>query len=306
MTPLRNGVRLSWKTNGRPRGRPEGKQIMNIGFIDYYLDEWHANHYPEMILRASSGEMRVSCAYAMIDSPLGGMTTQQWCEQMRISHCATVEEVVGKSDALVVLSPDNCEMHEILCQVPLRSGKRTYVDKTFAPDGATARRLFALANYHGTPCYSTSALRFATEYQDLALDELRAINSWGPNRFDTYAIHQLEPIMMLMQAAPRRVMGTSTRGYSHLLIEFCDGRIASLANFEAGAPFEMSLCTAGGSQIIRVATDFFVRFIEAMVRFFQTGTPEVGQEETVAIMDVLGAGRQALAQPGRWIDIAVG
>ena len=39
-----------------------------------------------------------------------------------------------KSDCLLVLSPDNCEMHEELCQIPLRSGKRTYVDKTFAPD----------------------------------------------------------------------------------------------------------------------------------------------------------------------------
>ena len=44
-----------------------------------------------------------------------------------------------------MLSPDNCEMHETLCPLPLASGKPTYIDKTFAPDGAAARRIFKMA-----------------------------------------------------------------------------------------------------------------------------------------------------------------
>ena len=28
---------------------------MKIGFIDYYLDEWHSNNYPELIAKASGG-----------------------------------------------------------------------------------------------------------------------------------------------------------------------------------------------------------------------------------------------------------
>ena len=28
---------------------------MKIGFIDYYLDEWHANKYPAWIKEASNG-----------------------------------------------------------------------------------------------------------------------------------------------------------------------------------------------------------------------------------------------------------
>ena len=55
--------------------------MMKIGFIDYYLDEWHANNYPAMIDRASGGDMKVTYAYGMIDSPIGGMTTDAWCEK---------------------------------------------------------------------------------------------------------------------------------------------------------------------------------------------------------------------------------
>ena len=143
-----------------------------------------------MIREASGGQMTVAFAYAVIDSPLGGLTTGQWCERQGIARCRSVEELIEKSDALIVLSPDNCEQHEGLCQLPLRSGKPCFVDKTFTPDGATARRLFDIARAHGTPCFSSSALRFAQEYQGLS--GVRQLVSLGGS-VETYVIHQLEP-----------------------------------------------------------------------------------------------------------------
>ena len=35
---------------------------MKLGFIDYYLDEWHANHYPTMLRELSGGEIEVAYA----------------------------------------------------------------------------------------------------------------------------------------------------------------------------------------------------------------------------------------------------
>ena len=51
---------------------------MKLGFIDYYLDEWHANNYPARLRELSGGEIEVAYAFAEIDSPLGGLTTDQW------------------------------------------------------------------------------------------------------------------------------------------------------------------------------------------------------------------------------------
>ena len=172
---------------------------MKIGFIDYYLDEWHANTYPEMIKEQSQGRLEVCYAYGMIPSPISGKTTEEWCEEHNIELCQTIEEVIEKSDALVVLSPDNCEMHETLSELPLKSGKKTYIDKTFAPSKKAAESIFALAEEYGTPCYSTSALRFADEYQPLKGRRINAAAFWGPNGVETYSIHQLEPMIMLMR-----------------------------------------------------------------------------------------------------------
>ena len=81
--------------------------MKKIGFIDYYLDEWHANNYPEYIKRQSNGRYEVCYAYGMIDSPIGGITNKEWSEKYNIPLLDSIEEVIEKSDLLIVLSPDN-------------------------------------------------------------------------------------------------------------------------------------------------------------------------------------------------------
>ena len=274
---------------------------MKLGFIDFYLDEWHANNYPKMLLDASNGEMEVVCAYGMIDSPIGGRTTDHWCRDMGIDRARTIEEVVERCDGIVVLSPDNCEMHEALCQIPLRSGKPVYIDKTFAPDYATARRIFDLADAHSTPCYSTSALRFAEEYA--GIEDVRAIAAWGPNGFETYSIHQLEPIMMLMRREPRRVMYLPGEDWYSMVIEFEGGATATLTGYAGGSPFMMNVATGSGAKLIEVKSDFFGSFIQKLVEFFRDPSRIVPHEETLRIMAVRGAGLKAMQLPGTWVAL---
>ena len=83
--------------------------MKKVGFIDYYLDEWHANNYPRWIKQFSNGEMEVAYAYGLIDSPLAGRRTNaQWSKDLEIPLVDSIEELIEKSDYLVVLSPDNC------------------------------------------------------------------------------------------------------------------------------------------------------------------------------------------------------
>ena len=274
---------------------------MNIGFIDYYLDEWHANNYPRLISAATDGKMQVNLAYGHIDSPIGGRTTDKWCADFGIKRAESIDQVCEESDCIIVLSPDNCEMHETLCQKPLRTGKRVYVDKTFAPDYATARRIFDIAENSGTPCYSTSALRYASEYQDIR--DVSAITSIGPYYFETYAIHQLEPVMMLMGGTPEKVMYVPGKNAYSLTVGFKDGRTAQINGFYTNAPFLMNLVSEGKNRLITVQSDYFGAFIKQMTRFFETGEGAVPHEETLNIMAVRGAGVEAIKRPCEWVNI---
>ncbi len=277
--------------------------MVKIGFIDYYLDEWHANNYPAWIEEESRGEMKVASAYGQIDSPLGGRTNEQWCRDYGIQECGSIPELIRQSDVLIVLSPDNCEKHEELSREALSSGKLTYVDKTFAPDIAAAKRIFAVAQEHGTPCYSTSALRFAEEYQDIDRTKIKAIECWGAGRFDTYSIHQLEPLMMLMGCPAKRVQYLQGDNWYTCLIEMEDGRFGSISGYAEGSPFVTHLCMSGSNRLIEVKSDFFRAFIRELIEFFRTGQAQVPREDTLRIMAVRTAALEAARTPGVWVAV---
>lgn len=275
-----------------------------IGFIDYYLDEWHALNYPQFIKDATDGEFEVAYAYAEMDKP-GGMTTDQWCEKYGVQRLDSIDEVVEKSDCIIVLSPDNPERHWDLCQKPLRSGKRVYVDKTFALEKSTAEALVKLAEENNTPFFSTSALRFADELKDIDRDGICFINSRGPGNFDTYSIHQIEPIVVLMGSKAKRIMSVGNGKYESMVIEFEGNRSIVMSQYGwTNVDFSMLVNYEDGRTVsVPQMSNTFPNFIKAMCDFFRTGEIKAAHDETVAIMGIIEAGNKALANPGVWIEI---
>ena len=271
-----------------------------IGFIDYYLDEWHANNYPAWIEKASGGAYTVAYAYGEIDSPLGGKTTAQWCDAMHVERCESIDALIEKSDCIIVLSPDNPEQHWALCQKPLRSGKRVYVDKTFAPTAQIARDLFALAEENGTPMYSSSALRFSKELAELPEKDVRFVLLSGPGKPENY---QIEPMVALLRARPVRVLYAGVEGAASYTVEFADGKLG-VANLLVEGPFQTTVKFADGAVVpIAESTETFDRLIAGMVRFFETGEVQVDARETVAIAAILEAAHKAEAVPGEWVAV---
>lgn len=277
--------------------------MKKIGFIDYYLDEFHADKYPNWIKEASNGKMEVAYAYGKIDKP-DGKSNAKWCDEQGIELLSTIEEVVEKSDYLVVLSPDHPEFHEELSQLPLQSGKPTYIDKTFAPDRAAAVRMFDLAEQHGTPMYSTSALRFASEYAIVEKGNVRTISSWGPGKISNYLIHQVEPIVSMMNAKPQRLMYTGTENTPSLIVDFGEERQASIHHLGQNSPFMLGITDASGNcHVLKAESNFFMSFIENLVTFFETGKPVVEAQETIDVITIIEYGLRAVQTPFQWIDL---
>ena len=277
--------------------------MKKIGFIDYYLDEWHANSYPEFIKKAAGDRYEVAYAYAKIDSPKGGLTTEKWGEKYGIQILDTIEEVIEKSDVLVVLSPDNPEMHEELTDLPLKSGKLVYIDKTFAPDRAAAERIFANADAHGTKCYSSSALRFSAELADFDKEAVKALYTEGSGSYEIYSIHQIEPIVTLMQKRAKKVMFTGSQEHPAMVIEFEDGRRAHMHQ-GYGLPFRITSVDDKNNANARVIeSDFFGLFIKALIEFYDTGVVPVPHSQTVDVIAIREAGLKAIKTPFTWIEV---
>jgi hypothetical protein len=280
--------------------------MKKIGFIDYYLDEWHSCNYPKWIRERSGGRYEVAYAYGEVPSPRpGGRTNEVWSKDMGIPLCGSIEEVIDKSDVLIVLAPDNPEQHPRLCRLACESGKRLYIDKTFADDAQTAREIFRIADEASTPCYSTSALRFAEPYLKCERNGIKYINSFGGGEFKMYSIHQIEPIVSLMGTDAKRVMFLGDLDFPSVLIEFSGGRKAQF-NLLAGEGFSMKV-GYNDKKVNRftIGNEFWDTFTDNLIEFFDTGIVPVPHEETVAVIGIRAASIKALTKPFEWVDIEI-
>lgn len=282
--------------------------MKKLGFIDLFIDEWHANNYPKFI-KDSKFKDKFEVAYAWEEAPKKeGRPLDVWCKDFNVKPAKSIEELVDNCDCILVLAPSNPEVHERLSKIPLKSGKPVYIDKPFAPDVKTARKIIETAAKFKTPMFSTSALRFGSAINKMVADlgghASYASTKGGGRLFSEYAIHQIEMLVMLMGNDPKRLMQCGVSGEEILLVEYADGR-RCLANFAPGYGFQAD-CMAKDGKCFESGPmgDFFPKFIDGMLEFFETKTPPVAAEQTIAVAAILETAIKATSKKDAWFKIA--
>lgn len=284
--------------------------MKHIGFIDYFLDEWHANNYPQWIresIEKKGLDYELTYAWADIDKP-GGLDSQSWCEKYDMTLTSSLEELVEKSDFIIVLSPDHPEHHERLSELALKSGKPIYIDKTFAPDREAAIRIFDLAGEYDTPMFSSSALRYSDEIMAYRAEnpnqaDVDYVATTGSGEFASYSIHQLEMIVALMGTGVKRIKSLSRGGVNNLIMEYTDGRIANMLQMD-NLPFQLSMkVKAGDVFYYGDASNIFQNLIDVILDFFENPKAPVLREETIEIITLIDCGKKALESYDTWIEL---
>lgn len=263
--------------------------MKKIGFIDLFIDEWHANNYPNWFRTAPrAAEFELGYAWEEKTNE-GGRTLEKWCADSGMKPARSIEEVIEKSDCICVLAPSNPEVHERLAELPLQAGKPLYIDKPFADSKAAAERIFAAAEKHGTPLMSSSALRFGDE---LICGKVQVLNpqifctTGGGRSFDEYGIHQLEMIVSVMGADVKNMKLTGDSGKLSLSLEYSDGRLAQIA-YAPSMPFTVIAANPEKTEVIPSMSRTFENLIAEMMNFFATGKCIIPKEQTIGIAALL-------------------
>ena len=284
-----------------------------IGFIDLFIDEWHANNYPRWIRESAlKDEFEITLAWEKA-TPAGKRDLKTWCGEFGIKPAASIAEVVEKCDCICVLAPSNPEVHEELAELPLKSGKPVYVDKPFAPDRAAARRMFDLAEKYNTPLMSSSALRFGNELiaaKKTLPDPVVVSTCGGGGNFPEYAIHQIEMIVSMLGTGAAALQVCGNADHLTVTVRYPDDRLATM-NYAALWGFSLAAarkrqCCDKPEDVCQLATmtDIFPNLLLEILKFYKSGKNLIPKEETLEIAGILGACVKGMGKPGCWIDIA--
>ena len=278
-----------------------------IGFIDLFIDEWHANNYPKWI-RESALKDEFDVAYAWEKcTPAGKKDLKAWCAEQNVTPLSSIAEVVEKSDCICVLAPSNPEVHEELAELPLKSGKPVYVDKPFAPNGEAAKRMFDLAAKYNTPLMSSSALRFGTEIMELQQKNIGSLfvsTCGGGGNFPEYAIHQIEMIVSLMGVGAKELQVCGNDKRLTVAVRYADGRLANM-NYSAFWGFNLNAATETEAVAqINSMSNIFPNLLQKILEFYKTGKNPIPVAETIEIATILDAVVKGMANYGSWIKIS--
>lgn len=207
------------------------------------------------------------------------------------------EDMIGRVDA-VLLARDDAENHARMAAPFLDAGLPIYIDKPLALSVSEARQLYARQRFPGQ-LFSCSALRYAREFalspQDVEhIGSLRYVQAMAPKDWDKYAVHVIEPLLLLVNAAVVDVHCRRHAGVTTLSIVFSNGVQASVTTLgSASAPLSLRVVGERGWQDL-VFTDAFSAFRQALHEFVQGvlhRQTRIDPEFTTQVVGLIEAGR---------------
>lgn len=283
---------------------------MKIGFIDNYLNNYHATKFLSIFRDGKAGgDVEVVAAYE--SSPQGD---EDWCEVNKVPRAQSAAEVVEKSDAIIVLSPNDVDRHLELSREAIASGKPTMLDKALAASVVDAREIITNAQTAGTPIFSASSLRFSVELEEL-------LKKLGPGPFDgvfsrgfgdwrNYAVHTIQPALRLLGGRVSRVIDTGSDANHLITVENDSGRrafieIRKCENQYDATPWQIGVLQDGHYHVVQIAKfdEFYENMLTQTVEFFKTGQSPVPVEEMLDEVIVEVSADSSFKNGGQWVDV---
>ena len=261
--------------------------MKRIALIDHDIDNFHANKFTSLLAEHDLG-FTVSGVWASRRDNL-----QAWAAARQVVAVDSVADLAPLADYVMVLAPSNPETHPDLCAKAFALGKTTYVDKTFATDGASAQALFALADRHGVAVQTSSVLRY-TALQEHCRSRPEfppvSIHAWASgDHFREYVIHPLEGVVSVMGPEIEAVEVNGIAGAKRIALRFSGGRQAWVHMHEKHqTPFFYVVSDAERTTPVPVdGGTLFLNGLRGILDFFRAGKALVPREETLAILRVL-------------------
>ncbi len=298
---------------------------MKVGIIG--LDTPHAVEFAKILndpgATGDPADLTVVAGYpgGSPDLPCSWDCVGECTEQLRVAGVEivdSVDELVEKVD-FVLLESQEGRPHLEQIRPALAAGKPTFIDKPVAASMADTVEIYRLANESGTPCFSSSAIRFIGEVVELRdnprLGRIVGCDAYSPSMMLEYhsdlfyyGVHGVETLFTIMGTGCKSVARVYTDGTELVTGIWEDGRVGTFRGIRDGL-LAYGATVYGTDAVVHdgtdegCATDVYRPIVGEIARFFKTGKPPVSTEETLEIYAFMEAAHQSKLQDGRSVSL---
>jgi hypothetical protein len=300
----------------------DDKPLLRAGIIG--LDTSHAVDFTKIINNPQAkgilSRVRVVAGYrgGSADIPDSKNRVEGYTKTLRdkygVEIVDSIDELLKKVDVVFLESVDGRPHLEQVKPV-FRAKKPVFLDKPVAGSLADAIEIYRLAKESGTPCFSSSSLRFSPGIHDARTDpkygDILGCDAYGPCSLEPhhpdlfwYGIHGVETLFTVMGSGCESVTRVQADNTEFVTGKWKDGRVGTFRGNRKG-PYEYGAMIFGSK-----ANGSSGRFegyeplIIEVCKFFESGKPPVTAEETLEIYAFMEAADESKRQGGKPVALA--
>jgi hypothetical protein len=234
--------------------------------------------------------------------------TKKLRDDFHVEIVDSIDALLKKVDVVLLESVDG-RPHLEQARPVLAAKKPVFIDKPVAGSLADAVRIYDLARKHGTPCFSSSSLRFSPGIQAVRKEgkfgEVLGCAAYGPCSLERhhpdlfwYGIHGVEALYTIMGPGCESVTRVQTKGTELVMGKWNDGRVGTFRGIRSGKSDYGALVF--GSKDIGPSGGYggYEPLVVEICKFFRTGKPPVTAEETLEIYAFMEAADESKRRGG--------
>jgi predicted dehydrogenase len=239
--------------------------------------------------------------------------TEKLRKDFGVEIVGSIDELLAKVDVVLLESVDG-RPHIEQARPVFKARKPLFIDKPVAGTLADAIAIYRLAEETGTPCFSSSSLRFspgiAAKRHDPKVGDVLGCETFGPCSLEEhhpdlfwYGVHGVEALYTIMGTGCKTVSRTQTDTTELVVGVWENGRVGTFRGMRKG-PYKYG-GTVFGSKGNASLGDYggYQPLVEEIVKFFKTDKPPVAADETIEIFAFMEAADESKRQGGKPVTI---
>jgi hypothetical protein len=302
--------------------RGDDKPPLKAGIIG--LDTSHVVAFTQLLNNPKAtgvlSRVRVVAAYpgGSMDIPDSRNRIEGFTKTLRdkfgVEIVDSIDELLKKVDVVLLESVDGRPHLEQVKPV-FRAIKPVFIDKPVAGSLADAVAIYRLAKESGTPCFSSSSLRFSPGIRSVRSDPkfggVLGCDAYGPCSLEPhhpdlfwYGIHGIETLFTIMGPGCEAVTRTTTDNAEFVTGKWKDGRIGTYRGIRKGKTGYGA--TVFGKEMVGPSgrNEGYEPLLVEICKFFESGEAPVTAEETLEIYAFMEAADESKRQGGKPVTLA--